>query len=447
MTGIEVRAEEGGVSVTVAGRGRAPAFGRSVLDAAGALLTWPDITGRGSDGTGAVRPGTSGGAVLPDAFVDSVSDAQTWLWAVYGAGVARAVDACATGRARTLRTSADPGALAHDLHRLATGHWAARWWPASHLDGVPALDADLLGLELAALTHRCQQVWDADRDPAAELVLEHRAGIAPLIGWWRADPYAVADVLAAVRAVADDAGLDGDDLDELAAPAAPDGVRAPADPYAPPPGTAARAGVIAPHWPRALPDSHALAAGGVAGLPPGARLIARGTGTNDWCRHPPGFVDASEEAVTWTAFAHGSRRAVRVSAVAGTARPAPGVRPVAEVGADGAAPARARCERTADTWTGVVDTALPDTAAPALDVQVVLPGFDPGPQHPDAARRTREGLRALARRRLAAAAPPGSGHGSNGAVRSEGPGAPDGAGPDPAPFLAEVVAAHIEEDF
>ncbi|GAA1452025.1 hypothetical protein [Nocardiopsis tropica] len=451
MTWIEVRAEEDGVSVAVEGRLSVPEFGRSVLDAAGALLTWPDIAGQGADATG-VPPGTalsdaregaaasraaaSGAApfggpradLLPDALVESAPEAQTWLWAVYGAGAARAVAACASGRAHALRVAAEPGALARDLHRLATGHWASRWWPASHLDGVPALDADLLGLELAALSHRCQQVWDPDADPAADLVLEHRAGLRPLLDLWHARPGAVSDVLRSVRAAADDAGLD---VDGLAGPIDPGGRDGSG-----PAGWATSTGDAVPRRPGALPQDHALAAGGAAGPPPGARVMGRGTGTNDWCRYPPGFVDASEDAVTWTAFAHGSRRAVLVEAVAGEARPALGVRPVAEVRVGATAPVRVRCERAGDAWTALVDTALPDTAAPSPDVQVVLPGFDPGPQDPGRARRTREGLRALARRRLAAA---------GGATGTDGAGAGEGFGP--APFLAEIVAAHTEEDF
>ncbi|XKK38372.1 hypothetical protein HFP72_28105 [Nocardiopsis sp. ARC36] len=112
------------------------------------------------------------------------------------------------------------------------------------------------------------------------------------------------------------------------------------------------------------------------------------------------------------------------------------MRPVAEVRVGATNPVRVRCERAGDAWTALVDTALPDTAAPSPDVQVVLPGFDPGPQDPARARRTREGLRALARRRLAAA---------GGATGPDGAGAGEGFGP--APFLAEIVAAHTEEDF
>lgn len=50
-------------------------------------------------------------------------------------------------------------------------------------------------------------------------------------------------------------------------------------------------------------------------------MIARGSGTNDWCRYPPGFVDAAENAVSWTAYALGADRRIEVEVVAGIAAP------------------------------------------------------------------------------------------------------------------------------
>ena len=41
-----------------------------------------------------------------------------------------------------------PGSV-DPLRRLALGHWLRRWWPASHRDGIAALDGALLDAEIA----------------------------------------------------------------------------------------------------------------------------------------------------------------------------------------------------------------------------------------------------------------------------------------------------------
>lgn len=379
MTDVQITAAEGGVTVTVLRRAAAPpVFASSVVDADGGLLTWPDITAFG----------------LPDAHLDDVSAAQGWLWDLYGPDTARAVGAAGTARGAPGRVPADPGALAHPLAALALGHWATRWWPASRLDGVPALDTDLLGLELAVLAHRCHRALPPDA--AADLLLEHRAGIGVLLG--EAPP----GTAAGLAAVADAAGLDGDDMDALlgaaAAPAAP---------------------------PRA--DGYALAAG--PGTPGRARTLARGHGTNDWCRHPAGFLDAAETAVSWTVRARGAARTVEVRAVMGPLGPHARARPVAEVvPAPGAAPVRIPLAPEGDAWAGGADLDLPATAVPDPHVAVLLPGFDPGPSGPGAAA-VRDRLRSLAARRLDLAR-----------------GAPAVPG-EPPPFAAEVRAARADEDF
>ncbi|MFF1672346.1 hypothetical protein ACFVWN_21685 [Nocardiopsis flavescens] len=373
---VEVTAAEDGVAVSVVGRPAAPPpFASAVLDADGALLTWPDVTGPG----------------LPDAHLDDASAAQAWLWDLYGPGTARAV--AAAGPA-PLRVRAAPGALARPLAALALGHWAARWWPASRLDGVPALDPDLLGLELAALAHRCHRALPPDE--AADLLLEHRAGIGALL---EEDPPGLA---AALAAVADAAGLDGEGVDALLG-------------AAPPPAAPAR------------PDGYALAAG--PGAPGPARTLARGHGANDWCRYPAGFVDAAEDAVSWTVLARGAARVVEVRAVAGPLRPSAAARPVAEVAPSaGTAPLLVPLAPDGDAWAGSAGLDLPATAVPDPRVAVLLPGFDPGPSGPGAAA-ARDRLRALAARRLDLAR-----------------GAPAGPG-EPPPFAAEVRAARDDEDF
>lgn len=153
-------------------------------------------------------------------------------------------------------------ALAGAAARLGFGHWAARWWPASYVDGIPALEPDVLGLELAALTHWCQQLfgdfYDFDdfdgvngvngfngfngfldfggsgdghdaRDRfgdrpdgcAAQLIADHQAALDPLIQWWRAEPRSadtarhLESVLRLLDEAADGAGLDAQALRRL----------------------------------------------------------------------------------------------------------------------------------------------------------------------------------------------------------------------------------------
>lgn len=169
------RDEDGTVHVT-GGPVATSDFTRAVLDVTGAVLTWPVL----------------GGAGLPTAEIHDVQRAQQWLWVVYGEQVAAAVHACAVGELASARVATEPTALASSAARLGFGHWAARWWPASHLDGIPTLQPDVLGLELAALTHTCQQLFDADDDQpddcAAELIGDHEAGLDTLIQWWHSTP-------------------------------------------------------------------------------------------------------------------------------------------------------------------------------------------------------------------------------------------------------------------
>ncbi len=242
-----------------------PDLTRAVLDVAGAVLTWPVLG----------EPG------LPWAEVHDAGRTQQWVWALYGERVAAAVHDIAAGQA-DVRVAAEATALAGAAARLGLGHWAARWWPASHPDGIPALEPDLLGLESAALTHRCQQLFDDEDDQpddcAAELIEEHRAALAPLIEWWRATPVPtdlarqLESVLRLVDDAADSAGLGGPALRHL---------RSSLD------GTGPVAASTGPGTLFARHGGYALAAG--EPLVAGGRVIARGTGTNDWRRYPPGL--------------------------------------------------------------------------------------------------------------------------------------------------------------
>ncbi|GAB7102429.1 hypothetical protein JCM4814A_07430 [Streptomyces phaeofaciens JCM 4814] len=393
------RAEDG--TVHIAGPSAGPAFTRAVLEVAGAVLTWPVL-------------GPTG---LPAAEIHDVGQAQQWLWAVYGERTAAAVDAVAQGTpAAELTPPEQPTALAEAAARLALGHWAARWWPTSHLDGFPALEPDVLGLELAALTHECQQLLDESGElEGAALLEEHLAALDPLIRWRQsaAPPRQLDRVLRLIDDAADNTGLDGEALRRLRSALEQD--RTP---------SATPMDLAELRVPR---QEFALAAGSSLRTATG-RVIARGSGTNDWCRYPPGFVDAAENAVSWTAYALGAGRRIEVEVVADIAAPVGGVRLVAEVRVEGSPPNRVPLARRDDVWTGRADLDIPASTTPSIEVGVLLPGFDPGPGAEGGAAR--EAVRALARHRLGVAAAP---HDS------------EGAHPDP--FLAEIAAAAVEEDF
>ncbi|MFJ9427364.1 hypothetical protein [Streptomyces sp. NPDC101249] len=483
-------AEDGTVRVSVVRGGGSgtpgSAPGRAVLDVAGALLTWPVLA----------PPG------LPDAEIHDPGRAQQWLWAVYGEDVAGAVESAATtgwaghagptgadgsteadgstgagptdgadaavevpvgslgaGRDETLARAAErDGALARAAGRLAFGHWAARWWPASYLDGIPALEPDLLGLELAALTHTCQQLFDDVEDQpdadAAELIDVHADALGPLLRWWRSAPPGSATagrldaVLRLIDDAADGAGLDGEAVRALRAALESRGTAG--EPLEPAPA-AGVGGLFA------RGRDYALAAGELRSA--GGRLIARGTGTNDWRRYPPGFVDAAEHAVTWTASAVGAERRIEVDVVADGSAPATDVRLAAEVDVNGRPAHRVLLARRDDLWTGRAEVDLPDGGTPRVEVGVLMPGFDPGPGHgpgqgPErepSTRADRDAVRALARRRLAEAEGAGAEQVSGRALEGTGEWASEGTGEDHEPFLpflAEIAAAaSAEEDF
>ncbi|WP_329252294.1 hypothetical protein [Streptomyces canus] len=377
-----------------------PDFTRAVLDVAGAVLTWSVL--------GAPGP--------PSGEVHDRGRAQQWLWALYGERVATAVHDRTAAEPDGVRVAADLTDLVGSAARLALGHWAARWWPASYPDGIPALEQDVLGLELAALTHRCQQLFDDEGDQpddcTAELIEEHRDALDPLIQWWRAAPQSadtarhLESVLRLIDHAADTIGLDGPALRHLRSSL---DQRRPAGVAVDPGSLFARHG-----------GGFALAAGET--LVAGGRVIARGSGTNDWRRYPPGFVDAAEDAVSWTARAVGARRRIEVEVVAHTAAPSAGAPLVAEVHVNGGRPSRVPLTRTDDRWTGRADLGpglLGGTAPPRIEVGVLLPGFDPGPfdagpfepgpgsgpvPGEERVRLARDAIRALARRRLNAAA-------------------------------------------
>ncbi|MFB8007618.1 hypothetical protein [Nocardia sp. NPDC056000] len=161
----------------------APRLDVMVLEVAGGHLTWNVLAG----------------PALPAAVIDDVELAQEWVWAIYGEPIALALDQPDVG-ARTDRpappssdaTSSErsdgsfpmgfdrelvadssgesrPGefavgaplsGLAASAWRLAFALWVSRWWPASTLDGIAALDQRLLDQEIAELTEECESLLD-----------------------------------------------------------------------------------------------------------------------------------------------------------------------------------------------------------------------------------------------------------------------------------------------
>ncbi|PPJ29696.1 hypothetical protein C5E45_12750 [Nocardia nova] len=101
---------------------------------------------------------------VPAAVLHDPDAAQEWLWAVYGEPVALAV---ADGRSGELLAAPARTELSDAARQLGYAHWAAHWWPASTIDGIPALDPEVLGRDIAALTDICESIVDgADAQPS-----------------------------------------------------------------------------------------------------------------------------------------------------------------------------------------------------------------------------------------------------------------------------------------
>ncbi|MFE7745869.1 hypothetical protein [Nocardia sp. NPDC057455] len=145
-----------------------------VLEVAGGHLTWSLLSGQ----------------VTPAAVLDDLDLAQEWIWAVYGPEVSLAL-AETGGEGEYPAEPALPD-LAARAWRLGYARWAARWWPASILDGIAPLDEGLLEDEIAALSEECDLIVDG-----ADAVAEQRT--AP-VALGRAEDYALAAGPAATAA-------------------------------------------------------------------------------------------------------------------------------------------------------------------------------------------------------------------------------------------------------
>jgi hypothetical protein len=247
----------------------------AVLEVSGAVLSW-------------TIDGEAGAAAIT--FTDLAR--ADWLWRVLGetghSAVAAAVDGRVPDDAQTIDVNGVglvPGSV-DQLRRLALGHWMRRWWPASHRDGIAALDGALLDAEIALLTSAAQDFFADDTfdSDVAGLLATHSAALNELV---RAGDPRVVDLVRSASELTDDVGI------VLAEPAA-----------------------AASHR-----DDYALAAG-TDRSQTGPGVIARGTGSLNWAAVPPAMFDAAENTVDWLIEAPASIANVSVSvALAGPASP------------------------------------------------------------------------------------------------------------------------------
>jgi hypothetical protein len=185
--------------------------------------------------------------------------AEPWLTRLVGAD--RALDALAAGH---VDVPARP-----ELATLALLLWARRWWPASPVLGVPALDPALLDLEAAVATAAVEDVAEGLLDgfeaTPGELFDAAAEGLATTV------------VAEEVRDLCLRLSAWFDDRDDV--------VRAEA--------AAALAAAVAPGQ-----RAYALAAGAE---PPvtGPGVVAQGRVSVDWARVPPGVLDAADDTVAW----------------------------------------------------------------------------------------------------------------------------------------------------
>lgn len=135
------------VGPTAASAGNAgPEIDTAVVEVAGGHLEWRLLEEEAT----------------PTAIFDDVERAQQWLWAVFGEDVALAVADSSVGQ-----FASEPAVpkLVSRARRLGYALWAARWWPASIIDDIPPLDAELLGSEIGTLVLECESIVDDEFDP------------------------------------------------------------------------------------------------------------------------------------------------------------------------------------------------------------------------------------------------------------------------------------------
>ncbi|MEV6063964.1 hypothetical protein AB0L62_28525 [Nocardia asteroides] len=285
----------------------APDLDVLVLDVLGGHLSWSLLAGQ----------------TLPAAVLDDPDAAQDWLWAVYGETVALAV---ADREQRALEAQPARPELVESLHRLAYAHWAARWWPASTIDDIPALDPALLATDIAELTETCDIAIDDQTDGLA----------SPENSTARVDG----------------AGVASGSREDL--------------------GRA---------------DEYALAAGGSTGA--GGLVLGRGSAGWDWRRCPPGLLDAGDQAVSWQVTRAEGVSTVRISVVAAPDCPRDvdaHLRPRARLTA-GSTGTEVMLWRRGDAWLGAAQ--LAEVVDGDLTVDVFVPGVGPADSRDETESRSR----------------------------------------------------------
>ncbi|MDT5004158.1 MAG: hypothetical protein QOJ24_1334 [Mycobacterium sp.] len=216
------------------------------------------------------------GAVLAWSIDDSGAASITftdlaradWLWRVLGepghSAPAAAVNERLPHDAQTIDVNGVavlPGSV-DQLRRLALGHWMRRWWPASHRDGIAALDGALVDAEIALLTAAAQHFFADDTidSDVAGLLAPHTAALNAHVQG--GDPRVV-ELVRAASELTDDVGI-----------------------------------VLVEPAPTRRRDDYALAAGADR-RQRAAGAIARGTDSIRWAGVPPAVFDAAENTIEW----------------------------------------------------------------------------------------------------------------------------------------------------
>jgi hypothetical protein len=233
----------------------------AVLEVSGAVLSWT-----------VDDPGGSAQITFTDLL------RADWLWRILGESGHTAAAAALGGRSPENAQSVElagvdvvEGSL-EPLRRLALGHWLRRWWPASHRDGIAALDSALLDAEIALVTAAAQDFFTDDTfdSDVAGLIRPHVVALGSLAR--EGDPR-VGELVRACADLADDIGV-AVEADREVEPS--------------------RAG---------RRDDYALAAG--PDFAQRGAAIARGVGSINWGAVPPGIFDAAENTIEWRIEADG----------------------------------------------------------------------------------------------------------------------------------------------
>ena len=202
----------------------------ALVEASGAVLAWDVLAGE----------------PLPAARIHDPVRSGEWLWEIYEGGDPTVLDACRT---------------------LAQLNWAAAWWPASAVAGVPALDPVVLHAERAVATSIVEHLLD-DPDAVARSLEPVVLPEDPELATW-------------VAALAEDHGV----------------------------ALAAALTEIAP-----ARSGYALAAGG-SSFADGTTVLT-GSSEVDWLLVPAGAVDAAAPA-EWAVLRRGTATVLEVAVLPG----------------------------------------------------------------------------------------------------------------------------------